>query len=110
MQNYEPNQAAFFNKSTFDVDRQNNERENLGFDSVRMTPSELLQTDKENSMIGSIKASTRVDHRSINNNTSENKMSKRDIFIEENDVSNQNTQRETSRQSNFDRSKSSRVA
>ena len=37
-------------------------------------------------------------------------MSKRDIFIEENDVSNQNTQRDTSRQSNFDRSKSSRVA
>ena len=61
-------------------------------------------------MIGSIKASTRVDHRSINNNLqSENKMSKKDILIiEENDVSNQGTQREHS--SNFDRSKSSRVA
>ena len=61
-------------------------------------------------MIGSIKASTRVDHRSINNNLqSENKTSKKDILIiEENDVSNQGTQREQS--SNFDRSKSSRVA
>ena len=65
-----------------------------------MTPSDLLQTDKENSMVGSIKASTRVD-----NLQSENKVNQRDIFIEENDVSNQNTQRESAV-----KSKSSQVA
>ena len=95
--NYEPSQSAFFfNKSTFEADR----RDNFGTDSARMTPSDLLQTDKENSMVGSIKASTRVD-----NLQSENKVNQRDIFIEENDVSNQNTQRESAV-----KSKSSQVA
>ena len=65
-----------------------------------MTPSDLFHTDKEVSILGSIKASTRVDHKSINNNLlSENKKNKRDIFIEENDPNNQQTQRETARES-----------